>query len=126
MPNLLLDARGKNLTENLFNKVLKELENGGTAQAGAAGWWSDHKAELVGLALVEVIDIFRTAQNKKSLAAKYEELVASMTWKEKINFLKQGVDTLKTANNKKLRSMALIGGLVEASPKIISLVLMVI
>ncbi len=127
MPSLLIEARTKTITKKLFDKVLGEL----AAEGGGIGntfyeWWEEHRLEIVGLSIAEAINIFNAAKKKKNLAAKYDELVASMSWKEKIEFLERGVVELRYANSKKLRTMALVGALVKASPKILSVILTVI
>ena len=126
MPSLLAEARAKTLTENLFNKVLDELKDGGSASKVGADWWKKNKVELVGLGIAEVTSLLNAAKKKEGLAEKYDELVASMSWKEKVQFLQLGVNQLKKANNKKLRTAALISKLIEASPKVISIILMVV
>ena len=125
--SLLAEARAKTITKKLFDDVLDELasKGGGVGNVGHA-WWKNHKKEIIGLSIAEAISIFNAAKKRATLAEKYDELVLSMNWKEKVEFLQLGVKQLKNANSKKLRTMALLGALIEASPKIISIVLMVV
>ncbi len=126
MPSLLVKARAKTITSRLFDKVLDELAEGGTGIDSAHEWWDIHRTELMGLSIAEAINIFNNAKKKKNLAAKYDELVTAMSWKEKIEFLEVGVDELRNANSKKLRTMALVWAVLRTSPKIISVIMAVV
>lgn len=128
MSSLLAEARTKTITKKLFDNILDELANQGSVsmEDNAYFWWQDNKTEIIGLSVAEAISIFNAAKKRKDLSSKYDELVASMSWKEKIEFLSVGLKQLKNSNSKKLRTMALIGALVEAAPKIISVILMVV
>lgn len=126
MSSILAEARAKTLTENLFNKVLDDLSNGENAEKSAKNWWKAHKVELVGLGIAEVLAIFNAAKKKKGLIEQYDALVASMSWKEKVEFLRLGVNQMKKANSKKIRTAALINSIIETTPKIIGIIAMVI
>lgn len=120
---ILNEDRAKHLTERLFNKVLDNLSE---SDEVAAEWWEKHKIELVGLTTSEVISTFNASQRKKDLAKKYEELVQTLTWKEKVALMRSTAKDLRKANSEKLRQAALIDALIDATPRIIVAILLII
>ncbi|MHA2215727.1 MAG: hypothetical protein ACXACY_07320 [Candidatus Hodarchaeales archaeon] len=141
MANEFATTRAKTITQNLINKIMENLEtddisNGLTpsqklsyvssVKIKAIDWWDEHGDELIGLSIAEVSTIFRNAKNKKELTKIYDKLVTSMTWKERLEFLRGGVRELQVSNSKKIRTAQLIGQIIELSPKILAIILMVL
>lgn len=123
---ILISSRLEFLTEDLYNKMLQELTNGGSETVAAKVWWEQHKAELIGIAVIEVIRLFNATKNKLTLMKEYDRLVASMSWKEKMEFLRGGIEELKVSNNNKIRTIAFLNTLMDIAPKVAVILLMFI
>lgn len=128
MASEFAEARTKTITENLINSVLDNLRDEGLdgTKRTAYDWWRRHKVELIGLSIAEVSAILRNARDKKQLVKKYDELVASMSWKERLEFLKGGLSQLRRSNSKKIRTATIIATILEIAPKVLPIILMVL
>lgn len=126
MASEFAEARAKTITEDLIDEIIGGLVAGkGHPKDQARQWWKGHKEELIGLSIAEFMAITRNIQNKKDLVARYDELVSSMNWPERIEFLKLGVEQMRRSNRKKIRQAYILGRLVELTPKVLSVILAV-
>ena len=107
MASELSEAVFKNVTGKLIDNIVNNTPDSKYSET-AKTWWEENKATLIGLSIAELVAILKNAADKKELSKRYDELVASMTWAERIEFLKGGVDELKESNSKKIRTVTII------------------
>lgn len=126
MASEFAEARAKTITNELIDGVINGLVAGKTHPKNLARqWWREHKEELVGLSVAEFVAVTKNINSKKDLVARYDELVSSMTWPERIEFLRLGVEQMRKSNKKKIRQAYVLGRLAELTPKVLSVVLTV-
>jgi len=125
MANELAEAGSKDITGKLIDTIISGIPNNKIGE-NAKLWWETNKLALIGLSIVEIATIIRNAQNRKELSKRYDELVASMSWSERIEFLKIGIEELKLSNSKKIRTATIIVSLIELAPKVLPIILAVV
>ncbi len=119
--NLLLRSIVENLDSALDRGDLTEQQH----EKSMAWWWGVYPL-LIGLSVSEVINILNAAKSKGGLAKQYEKIISSMSWKEKIEFMKIGMEEMQKSLNKKMKELVLIVRLLETTPKLISFIIMVV
>jgi len=126
MASELAESNLKLITGKLINDIISNLNTKNGTEKVASDWWKSNKIALIGLGIAEVTTIIRNAKSRKELSKRYDELVASMSWKERIEFLKGGINELKESNSKKIKTITIIASLIELAPKILPIIMMVI
>ena len=125
MANEKAEKQVLKITDEFIDKIISKFEvkginDGVTAvKIEAAKWWQENRVLLVGLAISEVATILRNANNRKNLSKQYDALVASMSWKERLEFLKGGIEELKRSNSAKIREAVLVAKVIEIGIKVL-------
>ena len=121
--NELSNTKNKTVTSRLIDEIkIGNIQNregiNNFILMHANNWWDTHKAEIVGMSVQELVVLLKSVEDKDKLMEKYDAIVKSMTWEEKIKFLKLNKEGLRRANNRKFKEIALIVSLLELSAKI--------
>jgi len=126
MANELAQEQSLQISGQLIDKIIGGLQNGTPWEKSAADFWQDNKVALIGLGVAELTTILRNAADRTTLLARYNELVKSMTWAERIIFLKGAKEELQKVNSEKIKTAIIISSLVQLAPKILPIILAVV
>lgn len=130
MANELKTATTQKVTKTLIDTIIESLENdtsiNSSLRDSAIEWWKKHSVTIVGLGVKEVKKVLQEAKSRKKLVDRYDKLVRSMSWPERIDFLKAGIDEIKIAKDKKAREAALIMQILSTSIKLLPVILTVL
>lgn len=128
MANELKNTRNKNVTENLIKQiqigVISDLDVPNHMQKKHNDWWEKNKDLVIGMTVEELTKILNSARNEQRLMKRYEEVVAVMSWQERIKFLKEGVDKLRKCNNRNFQTAIFITNLMEVTKTLLPIILM--
>jgi len=127
MARELNKTNNKIVTEHLINKIQlgvisdRDIPNYNVKRT--TDFWEQNKHLIIGMSVEELTKILRSTKEQKSLMKQYDSVVASMSWQERIDFLRLAKEDLIAAKNKKYNTTVFITNLMEISLKVLPIVL---
>ena len=127
MERELNKTNNKIVTEHLINKIQlgvisdRDIPNYNVKRT--TDFWEQNKHLIIGMSVEELTKILRSTKEQKSLMKQYDSVVASMSWQERIDFLRLAKEDLIAAKNKKYNTTVFITNLMEISLKVLPIVL---
>lgn len=112
-----------NITDDTLLEIKTKLEQKETRIASTAINFltKNHKA-LLGLDIGVFAKLLDQGANNTALANRYDELVASLEWEEKIDFITNSIDALLAYNNEKYKQLVLVTSMLETSGTVLGII----
>ena len=113
----------KIITNTIIDSLLLKLNQNNSKEAKLATLFINENRDIInGLQISDVQKLFRSSESRTKLSSEYDKIVKSMNFKEKMQFLSQGIQQLELAENNKIKQLVLIDAIIRTSAKALLLI----